>query len=485
MRSTILLFCFLFCSASIFAQVSSDSAVLSFKDAVKIALKNNVTLLQQRNQLELSQMQKRSAIASIGPNVSLNGSATQFNGNSFNQQQGRVINGIRDNISGSFNADINLFNGFGRLNSIRQSVAAFDAQQYFVERTAQDVINRVSTQYLQVLLDVELIRIAKENWDAQLKQLEQIRAFVQVGSRSPVDEYNQDALTKNAELRYVQAEITLTNDMALLTQTLLIDPFENYQVKRPAWDVNMMRGDSLDLEQMLATAKQYRADYKRAAKNEEAQRYGAMAAKSFMMPSLVAFFNYGSNYNFQHDIPDSATFRETRMVLLNPSPGIYELGEQTTTQRVLNPDIPRPFSEQFRTNNVYKSYGLQLNIPLFRGLQNRTLYVQQRVARDNAVLQTRNTEFQLKNDVLQAAKNFEGIKKAYQVSVAQVAAAEMAYRYESERYNLGVTNLVDYANANRAYIQALTDKAQAEYRFLFQKIQLDYALGTLRIEDFD
>ncbi len=485
MRSTIFFFSFLFVAGSLAAQEPGDSAVLTFRDAVKIALRNNVTLLQQRNQLELNQIQKRSAIASIGPNVSLNGSATQFNGNSFNQQQGAVINGIRDNISGSLNADINLFSGFGRLNTIRQSIAAFDAQQYFVERTAQDVINTVSTQYLQVLLDVELIRIAKENWEAQQKQLTQISAFVELGSRSQVDEYNQDALTKNAELRYVQAEITLTNDMALLTQTLLIDPFENYAVQRPGWDVNMIDADSLDLDRMLAIAKEHRADYKRAVKNEAAQRYSAMASKSLMMPSLVAFFNYGSNYNFQHNIPDSATFSQSRMVLLNPAPGIYELGEQTTTQTVLNPDTPRPFSEQFRTNNVYKSYGLQLNIPLFRGLQNRSLYVQQRVARDNAVLQTKNAEFQLKNDVLQTVKNFEGVKKAYQVSAAQVSAAEMAYRFESERYNLGVTNLVDYANANRAYMQALTDKAQAEYRLLFQKIQLDYALGTLRIEDFE
>jgi outer membrane protein len=477
--------CLLLLSTSAFAQVSSDSSVLTFQDAVKIALKNNVTLLQQRNQLELAQIQKRSAIASMGPNVSLNGSATRFDGNSFNQQQGRVINGVRDNVSGSLNADMNLFSGFGQLNTIRQNIAAFDAQAYFVERTAQDVINTVSTQYLQVLMDVELVRIAKENFAVQNKQLEQIRAFVTAGSRSPVDEYNQDALTKNAELRLVQAEITLTNDMALLTQTLLIDPFESYAVRRPDWDINAIGNEPVDLEQMLNTAKAHRADYKRAEKNEAAQRYGSMASKSLMMPSLTAFFNYGSNYNFQHDVPDSATFTQTRMVLLNPSPGVYALGEETTSQTILNPDIPRPFEEQFRTNNVYKTYGLQLTIPLFRGLRNRAQYVQQRTLRDNAILQTKSAEFQLKNDVLRTAKNFEGVKKAYQVSTDQVKAAEMAFQFESERYKLGVTNLVEYTTANRTYIQALTDKAQAEYRLLFQKIQLDYALGTLRIEDFD
>src|SRR5687767_834350 len=113
-----------------------DTTVLTFQEAVKIALMNNVNLRQQRNQLELSQTERNSAIASLGPNVSLNGSATRFSGNSFNQQQGRVINGVRDNVSGSINGTINIFSGFGRLNSVRQYARMFDAQQHFVDRTA-------------------------------------------------------------------------------------------------------------------------------------------------------------------------------------------------------------------------------------------------------------------------------------------------------------------------------------------------------------
>lgn len=471
--------------ASVMAQASMDSTVLTFKEAVKIALMNSVTLNQQKNQLEVSQIQKRSALASIAPTVSLNASATQFNGNSFNQQQGEVINGIRDNISGSINATMNIFSGFGRLNTIRQYARAFDAQAYFVERTAQDVINTVSTQYLQVLLDIELIRIAKENFEVQDKQLAQTKEFVAVGARSPVDEYNQDALTKAAELRYVQAEITLTNDLALLTQTLLIDPFENYAVQKPAWDINEIGSDSLDMEQMMATAKRFRGDYLRALKNEEAQRFGTMASRSLVLPSLIAFANYGSGYNNQHDVPDSASFTNTDFVLQNNGPGLYQLNRVETRTTIANPDVPRPFNDQFRKDNVYKSYGLQLSIPLFNGLQNRVSIVQQRSTYRNAQLTTKNAEYQLKNDVLKAARNFEGVKRAYQISVAQLTAAERAMQYETERYNLGVTNLIEYATATGRYVQAQTDKAQAEYRLLFQKIQMEYSLGTLKIEAFE
>jgi outer membrane protein len=64
-------------------------------------------------------------------------------------------------------------------------------------------------------------------------------------------------------------------------------------------------------------------------------------------------------------------------------------------------------------------------------------------------------------------------------------AAEKAFSFESERYNLGITNFVDFANANRVFVQAQTDKAQAEYRLLFQKIAIDYATGTLKTDNFE
>ena len=74
--------------------------------------------------------------------------------------------------------------------------------------------------------------------------------------------------------------------------------------------------------------------------------------------------------------------------------------------------------------------------------------------------------------------------KTYSVTIDQLKAAEVALQLESERYSLGVTNFVDYANANRVFVQAQTDKAQAEYRLLFQKVLVDYAVGTLKPEDF-
>ena len=452
---------FLIAVSATVLNAGGQTKVLTFQDAVKIATQNSVLLNQQKNNLELSQMQKLSSIASIGPSVNVGASSSQFNGNSFNQQVGKVVIGIRDNIQGNVNVNLNLFSGFFRINSIKQYSNLLDAQSYFVNRTAQDVINTVSTQYLNVMLDVELFKIAKENFEALDKQLGQVKEQVALGARSPVDEYNQDALTKAAELRMVQAEVNLNNDKTTLTQTLLIDPFELYEVEKPIWDLTALGFDGLNMEELAEKAKQYRGDYLRAVKNETGLKFGARASKSLMMPSLNAFGNYGSSYNFAHNQPDS--------IVVN--------GVSVRNQA--------PFNEQFRTNNVYKQYGLQLNIPIFNGLQNRTTYTQQKVLYENAQWTKRNLEYQIKNDVIRAVRNYEAAKKAYAVSLDQLKAAEVAFQLETERYNLGVTNFVDFTNANRVLVQAQTDKAQNEYRLVFQRISIEYAVGTLKAEDLE
>ncbi len=460
--------------------------ILTFDDAVKIGLKNGMLFNQQKNNLEFSQAQKFQSIVAIGPTVSSTATTTRTRGNSFNSNTGQVVNGIRDYVSGGLNAQLNLFNGFNRINQIRQYANQLDAQAYYVNRTAQDLINTVATQYLQVLLDNELLIIAKENHKALSKQFRQVKEQVNLGARSPVDEYNQEALVKAAELKEVQAEITLNNDKSLLTQTLLIDPMEEYDVERPNWDINVIGSDSLKIDELADRAKLSRADYLRAIKTENAYRFSTAAAKGLTMPSLTLFGAYGSAYNFQHGEADSVLAPVySPYVVKDPNAASgYSVQTQTTYQIKANPEKPLSFQQQFQVRNVYKQVGFQLNIPIFNGLQNRTNYLNQKVLYENSKLTKKNLEYQIKNDVIRAVRNYEGAKKAFRVSLDQIRAAELALQFEFERFSLGVTSFVEYANANKVLVQAQTDKAQAEYRLLFQKVLVDYAVGTLKPEDF-
>jgi outer membrane protein len=427
------------------------SSTLTFKEAVKIGLQNNVTLNQQRNNLLQSQAQKTMRIAQLGPQVSINGNAGIRSGNNWIQNTGEVVNATVDGASASIDVTMPIFNGMAGVNNARQASNQLDAQMEQVNRSTQDVINLVSIQFLQVLLDQQLLKIANENLALQKTQLDQVLAQVELGSRSPVDEFNQKAQVSNSELLVAQAEFNLINDKITLFQTLLIDPVVQPTLEEPGWDVNSIALDNQDLNQLLQTASAQRSDLKQAQFTEKASKLSMYSSKGSYLPSVNAQYSYGSRYNQVRGTPRDSSFRD--------------------------------FTNQMTIDNVYQSLGVGVTIPIFTGFRNRSTYVQSKVLYENNRVITQNREVIVKGDVVRAYRNFESVKKGYMASADGLEASQMAFNLEKERYDLGVTSFVDFATANRTYVQAQTNMAQAKYRFLFQKLLLDYALGTLRFED--
>ncbi|UII23697.1 TolC family protein [Fulvivirga ligni] len=437
--------------APLYAQNSgSDTTSLTFKEAVSLAVKNNVVLQKQENELEFSQAQKASGIASLGPSVELNGYMSRNDGNSFNQQEGRVINGKLDYMNASVDVQMALFNGFNRVNTMRQRNLLVDYQAYASKRSKQLAIQQVVAQYLQCLLDRELNYIDKNNLEAQQQKLEQITEQVKAGSIAEVDQYNQTYQVKNAELAVLRSKNTLVNDKAALALMIQKNPADPFVLVEPGWELDEVQ--NLDLNELYQKAIENRADLKSAEAFERASHLGYKAAQGFYYPSLYAFYSYGSAYNYVHAsaaIPDPAN---------------------------------RSFEQQFTKDNTQTVYGLSLNVPIFNGLRTRTNVSRAKIDKENAELDAENTKLQIKSDVLSAYQNLNDAVNAYLVSQTQLEAAEVSFELESERNRLGISDLVQYTQANQDYLTAKNDAAQAKYTLMFQNLLLEYAIGTLQFE---
>jgi outer membrane protein len=438
--------------SAIFCHAQSNDSTLSFKEAIDIALRNNVTLNSQRNNLFQNKVNRTFRAAQLGPTANATGSLYVSNGNRFIPQQAKVVNATVEGAQLGLAVNQPIFNGLNVLNTYRQASSLYDAQIEQVKRSTQDVISTVAAQFLNVLLDQELLKIAEENEAALKIQFEQTKAQVELGAKSPVEEYNQQAQASNAGYRVTQAEYTLINDRITLFQSLLLDPTQQASIVQPDWDVNAIALDDLTLEQLIEVATTKRSDLKVAQYNEAASKYAMLANKGNYLPGLNAFYNNGSAYN------------------------------QLRGSDKADPTY-RSFNQQFVKDNRSNSFGIAINIPLFTGFQNRSFFVQSKVQYENNKLLTKGREVQIRGDVLRAYENFQSIKRAYAAGLTGLEASTQAYNLEKERYALGVTTFVELANANKTFVQAQTDLAQSKYRLLFQKILMDYAVGTLKPED--
>lgn len=416
---------------------------LTFEEAVVIGLQRNVILNQQKNQLEATQAQKLNAIGNYLPNLNLNGTTQRTNGQQQTTNGGDLENLTTDYVGAQLNAGLNVFNGFRNYNTINQANNQLMAQGYLIKRSTQDVVSNVANQYLQVLLDQELVHIAEENFKTQNTMLEQIKGFHEVGSRAITDVYNQDAQTKTAQVLFIRAKNTLLNDKSILAQTLQLDPSQQFEVTYPIMGENLDRYKDMSLDSLISVAITNRSDLKQLDHQMKANKYAYKSALSPALPSLSLYGNYGSFY--------------------------YSL-------------LSSQFSTQIWTENPSKSYGVNLSIPIFNRFQTKFQRTNSKVQFENSALNYQNLEKTVKLDVQRAQNNFTNALENYEASLAQFQAGELALQTQQESYQLGISTQVALAQANQTYVLGAAAKAQAEVTLLFQKVLLEYALGTLQPE---
>jgi len=291
-----------------------------------------------------------------------------------------------------------------------------------------------------------LLKIAQENLNAQKVVLEQMQGLVDAGVRATADLYTQDAQVKNLEVTALRATVTLENDRALLAQTLQADPAIRFEVTAPDWtdEYNLDYIQKMSLDSLYTVAVERRADLKQQKLNVEAFRHGMRANTSGYMPTITLFGSYGSTFFSAN---------------------------------------PASFNDQFKRLNPQTSYGVNLTIPIFDRLQTHSLRAASRVSYDNAKLSEENLVKTIKIDVKRVYQNFLSAVESYKASQVQYQAGELALKTQQESYQLGVTTQVALALANQIFVQGAASKAQAEVTLIFQRILLEYALGSLNIDN--
>ena len=112
-------------STTLYAQ-SADVRIITIDQAISIALENNYSLKQAKNELDLAEDLIFSEKADFLPSVSasMNGSRTtgqQFIFERFSEDLDPFVDVSSQSISGEMNASINLFNGFNNILTPQQS----------------------------------------------------------------------------------------------------------------------------------------------------------------------------------------------------------------------------------------------------------------------------------------------------------------------------------------------------------------------------
>ena len=437
-------------STTLYAQ-SADVRIITIDQAISIALENNYSLKQAKNELDLAEDLIFSEKADFLPSVSasMNGSRTtgqQFIFERFSEDLDPFVDVSSQSISGGMNASINLFNGFNNILTLKSSQSNKESREQQYERAKELVIFNTASRYLQVLLDKELLAIAKQNLETSTTQLNQVLAQVELGARPMVDQFNQEAQVANDELVVTQRENTLSLNSLLLVRQLEIDPLGSYDFIVPDLTLNDLPWMDINIRSLVSEALSTRSDILSAEATILSLKYQMQITKNSLLPSLRASAGVSSRYSDQ-----------------------YSIGGNEVS-----------FSDQFFDQQVNRSLGISFSLPLFNNW-NRIYSIQSaEVQLKNAELNLDNSKMQVIQEVSQAYNDYSSYVKQLDASEKSLIASERAFQTQQERYNLGASTLIELTQAQSAFVSAQSSYTQALYNLIFQEKLLDFYLGKLK-----
>jgi len=424
---------------------AQDTLKINFREAVEIGLQQNLSFKQLGNLQEVLKKEKQAAQMAHLPNLNISNSGFRQSGQQFQQVEDQlIVTNVSNNIiTSGLNSAIPIYNGGRRINNTKATMLFEEAGENSLQRAAQEVMFNIGRQYLQVLLDGELYRIALENLENQKKQLTQIEGFVEAGLRTLSDQYNQQSEVARLETVALNAKIIWETDAWTLAETLQLGP----NVIPDLEAVSLTPGQSeylrMSLDELYAIALQQRKDFKQQLLLESGNKKLLAASRSFMYPQLNAFFNYSTFFTSLDD---------------------------------------RSISEQLWQVYPQQTIGISLNIPIFNNFDNRLTVTRSKVDYYNQQLEKTALERRISQEIKLAYENYKASIKREEATKLQLAAAEEAQKAISERFRLGVSNFVDLATANQQLVTGQSDYAQALYTLFFQEVILNYQLGVLAVE---
>lgn len=408
--------------------------VWSLEECISYALENNLQVKRQELNVQYNRNNYNQSKFNTLPN--LNG---QF---SHQYSSGKYTNYntlVEDNRwmgNASLNSTLTLFNGLQTLHDIGQKKYLFLQSQSDLKKRENDLSIDLATGYLQVLFSKELLEVAKSKLEVTSLQAERTRRMMEVGNVAQGEYLQIKAQEANDKTSLINAQNNLDIAFLNLTQLLDLDSTGGFDIVVP---------ENIEVE-LLASLQGVQEIFSIALESMPEIKSAQYALKSSEKQLAKVKGQYSPNLNINGSIYSSY------LKFANTPAESYE--------------------QQFQ-DNIYKYISLGISIPIFNQLQIKNAVSNSRLNVQDFKLQLEVARMALYKEVQQAHADASAAREKYYSSVEAVKYNEEAFKYTSQKLEVGLVNSVDYNIAQNNLISAQSSMLQAKYEYIFKLKILD------------
>lgn len=458
------------------AQTQTDS-VLSVRQCVEIAIKNNLQVRQSEIAMQRLRIGYNQAKENLLPSLNGNVDHSINSGRSINPFTNSYVTQSYTAGNYNLNANLTLFSGLQNLNAIKQTSLNYQAGKMDFQQAKDLVTINVITAYLLVLDNTELLSQVNNQVEVSKKQVERLEILEKQGAnKSPSDLYDLKGTFGDNQLALVNAKNTLEASKLSLMQSLNIPYNKNLKLE-PVSVQDVAKQTDENSDQIFNTALQQLANVKAAELRRQGFEKAVKVAKGTLVPTISLFGGIATNYSSaaQNSIVRDSSVVNTGQFVNTPA------GPQSVFTKQANYDNHNiGYYDQFK-NNYNTQFGVRLSIPILNYFQNQNKVKLAKLDLLNAKYVEENTKIVLQQSVEQAYLNMTSAYNRYNVLNDQVKAYAESFRTVEIRFNAGVLTSVDFVLAKNNLDRAKLNLINARYDcYIYNKI-LDYYQGRLAL----
>ena len=458
-----------------FSAATGQTRVLSLQECIDIALENNLRVKRGYYGLRGSEIGLLQSKAALLPSFNLGSNAGKNYGRAINPVTNAFINRNSDVLNLQGSAFLTVFNGFRLTNTVKQNMRELEASDFELTKAKNDVILNVVSFYTTVIFNKELLANARFQLTSAMEQLDRIKKQVAAGQLPMANELNQEAQVASAEVNLINQENALNLSLLQLKQAMQVQGSETLDVEVPSIDPEDLILDNSP-EQIYQIASQTMPEIKAALLRVESSELALKSAKGSLYPritlSAAAQSNYSSISNTQRTSIDGFELSST------PFGVVSGTNAQVFAYQPVYKVVASEYNVQDQlSDNIFKTLNLQMNIPLFNGMQTRAGVQRAAISKEIAVVNQQETQNTLRQSIESAYNDALAASKTYAASLKQENARNEAYRMTKQRFEIGASNYVEFRIAETDLVQARSDLARAKFNFIFRKKLLDFYQG--------
>ena len=430
-------------ASGLYAQEASKQ--WSLQDCIDYALEKNIKLQQDKIALEESDVDVKTAKASLFPSLSFNTGHNVINRPY--QQNSSTVSGTEIissdskttyNGNYSLNAQWTLWNGGRRLNNIKQQKTTRDIASLSVSETENMLQEEITKLFVQILYADESVKINKSTLETSEANFKRGEELFKEGSISKADLAQLESQVGNDQYQLVTSESTLRNYKLQLKQLLELDGTDEMTLALPTLSDEQVMKVLPSQADVYQTALTTRPEIQSGQLSIDNAKLGIKTAKAGYMPTI----------------------------------SLSASSSSTTNSASTNNWVQQM---KYGWNNMI---GVSLSIPIFDNRQNKSNVQKAKLQYSNSQLNLATKQKELYSTVETLWLDALNAQQQYAAADTKLKSSQTSYDMVSEQFTLGMKNTVELLTEKNNLQSAQQQRLQAKYMAVLDRALLDFYAGN-------